>query len=99
MAGVFRLLAPQYTGYIAATVGTSAQRPFTGLTGAQIGFITVEGGPLRLSLARGATAHSATGHIVSAGLAYEILGADVFNSISVISPDVTGTLLLSVGYQ
>jgi hypothetical protein len=99
MAAVFNLTTPQYTGYVAATVGTSALRPFTGLTGAQIGFLTFEGGPLRFSLTNVATAHSATGHLASDGDKYQIVGASVLSAFSVISPATSGTVYLSYGFQ
>jgi hypothetical protein len=99
MPAVFSLTTPQYTGYLAVDVGTSALRPFTGLTGATMGFLTFEGGPLRFSLTNMATAHSATGHQATAGDKYQIVGASVLSAFSVISPATSGVVYLSYGFQ
>src|SRR5512135_1255518 len=99
MAGVFTLLTPQYTGYTAIVVGTSALRPFAALTGAQLGLLTIEGGPLRYSLVQSVTAHSASGHLASDTDKYNLLGASLFQAFTIISPASTGTALLSWGFQ
>jgi hypothetical protein len=98
MAVVVNLNAPIYTGFIVSNVGTSALAPLSGLSNdATIAHITFEGSALRFRL-DGTTAHSATGHLASAGDVLDLQGGDVLKGFRVICPTVTGTLMISVGH-
>ena len=89
--------APVYTGWRTVNVGTSALAPLTGMPHATIALITIEGSAIRYRL-DGVTAHSATGHLASAGDSLSFQGSEVLSGFRVICTDTTGTLMISVGH-
>lgn len=94
---IAQINAPVYTGFRTINVGTSALAPLTGMPHTTIALITIEGSAIRYRL-DGITAHSATGHLASAGDSLSFQGAEVLSGFRVICTTVTATLMISVGH-
>ena len=90
--------AERYTGLSAVIVGTTNVSPFTGYTikDPTVAMLSVEGSAIRYRL-DGVTAHSASGHLASAGDYIFLNGSDSINGFNVICTNTTATIWASLG--
>ena len=91
--------AERYNVFTALTVGTVNVSPFTGFTAflnPTLAFCSFEGSAIRVRL-DGVSAHSATGHLISAGSFTTFKGSDVLKGLNLICPTTTGVVVVSLG--
>lgn len=93
------VIAEQFTGFLLVVVGTDNVSPFTGLVGNNsptLARFTFEGSACRYRL-DGVTAHSASGHLVTAGEILLLRGPDSIKNFNVICTNTTGRIQASFG--
>jgi len=91
-----RVVAEKFSAFSAVTVGTTPVNPFTAFSGLGQAVLSFEGSAMRYRM-DGVTAHSASGHLVSAGVYLNLQGSDVIQGFSVICTNTTGTIMASIG--
>ena len=92
-----RVVAPNYSVYTAATVGTNAVQPFSAYSGLTHARLSFEGSAVRWLSQAGITAHSASGHLNSAGNVVDIVGSDQIRNATFICTNTTGTVYAQLG--
>lgn len=92
-----RVVAPNYSVYTAATVGTTVVQPFSAYSGLTHARLSFEGSAIRWISQSGVTAHSASGHLNSAANVVELVGADLIRHATFICTDTTGRVYTQLG--
>lgn len=92
-----RVVAPIYSVYTAATVGTTVVRPFSAYSGLTHARLSFEGSAIRWLAVADVPAHSASGHLNSAGNVVELVGSDIIRNATFICTNTTGTVYAQLG--
>jgi hypothetical protein len=88
--------AEQYYGFSALTVGTTNVSPFSAFASATNAVLTFEGSAVRYRM-DGVSAHSASGHLVSAGFFLNLDGSNLIKGFNVICTNTTGIIMAAWG--